>query len=242
MRPRRGELTVIAGRPGQGKSLLALTLAIRLGLPCLFFSADSSPATVVARAAAALTGKSVDVVESDPDAPDVAAATSSLNNIRWVFDPAPSVTDIDLELAAHVEMEGQPPQLIIVDNLVNCETEVDGEFYGLSDLLSTMHVLARDTDAAVIVLHHTTESKQEGAVGFPQGSSAVIGKVNRLPALILTVALHHNEFRVASVKNRHGRADPSGHEYVTLYADLPRMTLHDSRQSFAAAAGRQQWT
>jgi len=94
--------------------------------------------------------------------------------------------------------------------------------------MKELKYLARDTNAAVLVLHHT----QEGAAGYPcQPRSALQGKVAQIPAMVLTVGQMiqgaDTYLCIASVKNRYGKADQTGNNYVTLEFNPESMYLDD---------------
>ncbi len=238
---RRGQVHMIAGQPGSGKSLVALDYAINAGISCLYFSADSDAATVCARSAAMRLGVEMSEVEAwmdDDDDMRVEGALAALPNTRFVFDPSPTLDVIDGEIKAWIELYGSPPQALVVDNLINlvCET-TDNEWQGLRHLMAEMHAIARQTMSAVVVLHHTSEG--EGKATEPQMRKALMGKVAQLPELILTVALEPetSELRLCPVKNRSGKADASAREdsWVRLDADLSRMTLREKSHGHAVA-------
>ena len=54
---RYGEVSMIAGPPGAGKSTLALSLAVRAIVPTLYISADTHSHTMSLRLLALLTGR-----------------------------------------------------------------------------------------------------------------------------------------------------------------------------------------
>jgi RecA-family ATPase len=56
-------------------------------------------------------------------------------------------------------MWGRSPTLIVVDNLMDIAIDGHEEFAGMRAVMKELKYLARDTNAAVLVLHHT----QEGA-------------------------------------------------------------------------------
>jgi hypothetical protein len=70
-----------------------------------------------------------------------------------------------------------------------------------------------------------------------------MGKVAALPELVLSVALDSasNVYRVAVVKNRHGKADPNAEEYITLAAEASKMTLYNSSTELFRARTLSQW-
>ena len=91
-------------------------------------------------------------------------------------------------------------------------------------VMKELKYLARATNAAVVVLHHTSEAVQ----GVPcQPRSAIQGKVAQLPALICTLGTVGTSLGVASVKNRYGRADANGTSVLTWLAFNPEYMYID---------------
>jgi hypothetical protein len=70
-----------------------------------------------------------------------------------------------------------------------------------------------------------------------------MGKVSALPELVLSVALDGaaNVYRIAVVKNRHGKADPTAENFVTLSVDPAHMTLYNSSVELQRARTIRQW-
>lgn len=227
----RGQLVMLAGPPGAGKTVTAIVAAVRMRVPTLYISADSDEDTMAARTAAALTGHPVSVVMEtirnglfvDEYGPRVAELP-----IRFVFDPSePSIEDIAHALEAWVEIRSAPPALIVVDNLMNCRTDGDNEFAAMRQTCKDLHWLARKSQACVLVLHHTSEqNRDEIVVAPPRG--AIQGKVSQLPSLILTVANDNGEMTVGVVKHRFGRQDPQAKEPLRMIADFTRCQIDDA--------------
>lgn len=231
IRFRRGQVHMIAGQPGSGKSLLSLDYAVHAGVSCLYFSADSDEDTVFNRVGAMRMGMSVSSIEEMRETPAVGLLEeelSNLSNVRFVYDAQPTLDTITDEVDAWEEVYGQMPDLIVVDNLINvvCET-TDNEWQGLRHLMGAMHEIARDTGAAMLILHHTSEG--EGKPTDCQPRKALMGKVAQLPEVILTIALDpaENVFKVAGVKNRTGKADALARNPIELGVDLPKMHLFE---------------
>jgi hypothetical protein len=125
-------------------------------------------------------------------------------HIVWSFESSPTLQDIDEEVQAFEELWGCPPVAIFVDNLMDIATDGGEEFASMRAIMKELKYLARATNAAVIILHHTSEA----VLGTPcQPRSALQGKVAQLPALICTLGVVGTSMAVAPVKNRYGRAD-----------------------------------
>jgi predicted ATP-dependent serine protease len=208
---RRAEVSMIAGAPGVGKSTLALAIALKTKVPTLYVSADTNAHTMAMRLLSMITTKSQEDSERILNINPKWAAeqlTEHSSHIFWSFDSAPSLSDLDDEVSAFEELMGSSPHLIVVDNLIDIAMDGAEEWGGLRSALKELKFLARDTNASVLILHHTSEASN----GDPcPPRSALQGKVAQLPALICTVGQDSRGFlAVAPVKNRYGKADASG--------------------------------
>ena len=206
---RRAEVTVIAGTPGAGKSSIALHIAARLKQPTLYFSADTNAHTMAMRLASMISGKNQSDVEEklNNDIGWTKAILQKGSHIVWSFDSSPTLQDIDEEVQAFEELWGCAPTLIVLDNLMDVATDGGEEFASMRAIMKELKYLARATNAAIVVLHHTSEA----VPGNPcQPRSAIQGKVSQLPALICTLGTVGTSLGVAAVKNRYGRADAGG--------------------------------
>ena len=228
---RRGQMTMIAGQPNAGKSLIALWMAVQMKVPTLYISADTDAYTTALRAAAMVTGHQVSSVEEafmTGEGKDFyMEELASVTHLQFDFAPSPTLDEIDLAIRAYGEAYGEYPHMIIVDNAMNVVSMTGDEWSGLREIAKAMHHIARETDAAVLLLHHTSES--ENRPDLPPSRKAIQGKIAQLPEMILTVALlpYNGEFRIAAVKNRFAKHSAGGDHYVTLYADASRMTMYN---------------
>jgi len=233
IRFRRGQLTMIAGQPNAGKSLIALWMAVQMKVPTLYISADTDAYTTAIRAAAMVTGHQVSSVEeafaTGEGREFYASELASITHLQFDFAPSPTLDEVDLAIRAYGEAYGQYPHMIIVDNAMNVVSMHNDEWSGLREIAKAMHHIARETDAAVLLLHHTSEN--EGKPDIPPSRKAIQGKISQLPEMILTVALvsHTGEFRVAAVKNRFAKHSATGDNFVTLQADPSRMSIYSDR-------------
>jgi predicted ATP-dependent serine protease len=227
---RRAELSMIAGAPGAGKSSLALAIAVKLAVPTLYFSADTNSKTMAMRTLAMVNGITQSQAEYMLNAEKALAteALSVVSNIFWSFDSTPTLRDIDEEVSAFETQWGTSPTLIVVDNLMDIAMDGYEEFGGMRQAMKELKYLARNTNAAVLILHHT----QESVNGYPcKPRSAIQGKVSQVPAMVLTTAQEQvgddNYLAIAPVKNRYGKASKNGEHYVRLLFHPESMQIAD---------------
>lgn len=231
IRFRRGQLCMVAAAPNAGKSMFSLVYAIKAQVPTLFFSADTDVTTVMIRAAAHTSGHAQLTVETnlDSNARYYDKYFEKIDHIQWVFDSSPSLDDIELEVKAYQELNGVPPELIVVDNLMNVAAETDNEWAGLRAIMMELHDLARNTEACVMVLHHVSEASEYGDGTFPPPRRSIHGKVSQLPSLMLTLGYDPmgKQLRVAAVKNRFGPNSADGKVNVQLDANYAACQISD---------------
>ena len=230
IRFREGTATYVAGVPGAMKTGWTLYEVGRLNLPTLYFSADSEDFEMVERAAAMMTGDTMQQVRAQPE--KYAEHLESLN-IRMVFEDSPSYDDVVMEVAAYHEVFGAFPRIIVIDNMLNLQGQSEDEWSSHRDHAKVIHKLTRITRAAVFVLAHMGEDKVDPSAA-PQPRTKLQGKVSHLPKVILSLAFDGQVLKIAAVKNRFGPADASGHRYVQLWCDPARNQFFNSQAEFLA--------
>ena len=235
---RRAEVSVIAGTPGAGKSSIALHIAARLKQPTLYFSADTNAHTMAMRLLAMKAkisqAHAEHMLKTEPAKAE--KLLQEFSNLYWSFEPSPTLNDLDAEVSAFETMWGRSPTLIVVDNLMDIAVDGGEEFAAMRQVMKELKYLARDTNACVLVLHHT----KEGAQGYPcQPRSALQGMVSQVPAMVLTVGQMMQGpdayLCVAPVKNRYGKADFTGNTYISLSFDPASMYLEDVVRDYRQA-------
>lgn len=239
---RRGEVNVIAGQPGAGKSTLAMALAVRSQSPTLYVSADTHEHTMSMRLITMLTGATTDVVEQAMiDKEWAASVMEQADYFTWSFDSAPSPETIENEILAHIELNGVAPRLTVVDNLTDIAGGEGDEWAGMRGLMKDFKFLAREYDTAFMVLHHTGDEYLEPGTCPPRWR--LMGKVAQTPALILTVAQDDAGFLgVCPVKNRYGPSNPNGKEPSWLKYDPSRMLVEEWDEPYLPSTGVNQTT
>jgi len=219
----KGQLALIVGPPSAGKSLLAMNLMVRMGVPSLAFLLDIDQLSAAARFGAVLTGDKFSHVKAGIDS--YGDTLSSLKDVQVQFH-AQDMDDIRLQVAAYEQRYGLPPDLLVLDNLGNLTSAMDNEWALLKALCLELDLLAREEQCAVIACAHVTDLETSN----PAGRTKILGKISQYPRLILSVGFDpvSGEYKVAAVKNSSGPSDVSASHPVTMYADPSRMYLGET--------------
>jgi hypothetical protein len=225
---RRGHVVLIGGASNSGKSSLAMFISAESNVPALYFAADQDAWTTVTKFGAILSDRpSLDVAKDLAQDDTRYRELLSDSRVHFVFDSNPTLADIELEIDAFVEIWDAYPDFIFIDNLVNIQGR-SGEAGDDQFIVSECHGLARRTKSCVVLLVHVKEGDSKRNASWPPKKPDLLNQIQRLPDLIITVASDEstNEFRLAVVKTREGRADPSAKRPVTIWSDLAKCKFY----------------
>jgi len=221
---RRGQLALVCAGPGTGKSAFILAYALKSKVPTLYFSADSDPFTQLTRSLSILSGWSLEKSTRAVRDAELVGYGEELDDIpiRFNYKASPSLDILEESLQAYYALYEEYPWLVVVDNITNVRTEAgnsDDPFSGLEALMDYLHEMARETGACVIGLHHVTGPHNDGDKPIPL--SGIKGQIGRVPELIHTLhrvsdGFSSDSLNVSTVKNRGGKADPSGQDFASL--------------------------
>jgi len=226
---RRGELHMLAARPAQGKSAFALATALKMGVPTLYLCPDTTATTQFTRLMANHQQRPVwemeQLLKDDPErAQEIAREAHPL--LRWEFD-VETLDDVDQQCMAWQEVFGDPPALLILDNLIDITSGEADEWSSSRKTLRELKMLAKELSTAVLVLHHVGEGDNTKKDGAP-ASKDILGRDNRLAAVVMTMAVDAgNIAAIAVVKNRYGPSDPKAENPVSFYFDKPKMSFEE---------------
>lgn len=233
----RGQLVLVAAGPGTGKSAFTLTLAIESRVPCLYFSADSDAFVQLTRAISIKTGWTMERAANAVREDKLVDIVDKLTGIplRFNYSASPSIDDIERSMEAYEEVYGDYPALVVIDNITNVfGKSSNGEedpFSGLESLMEYLNTMARNTEACVVGLHHVTGEYNDADKPIPL--SGLKGQIGRVPAMVLTLHKRVGQIPgtdimcVSTVKNRGGRADPTGSEFARLEFTGSTMKISD---------------
>lgn len=234
VRPRHGEVIMVAGRSGTQKSGFALYWTAQMNLPTLYFSADMSAFTASSRLASMFTGDRTELVEEGMAAGGeyrqryIEALRES--QITFSFGSPLSWDKVDNELEAYVELHNAWPEVMVFDNLMDFEN-AESDYTVQMNVMSNVTDLSRATGSTVIILHHATDKSWDAKTDpwSPPSRQEIKGGLSEKPELSLSVALdpYSLEYRVACIKQRMGPSDPTASTFATLRC-LPDVTRFEA--------------
>jgi hypothetical protein len=226
----RGQVTLIVGPPGAGKSLLIQNLMVRMKVPALGFFLDTDQLTCAARFGAIVTGDRFHQVKQDID--EYTVALGGLGEMQAVFH-ADDVDDIRLQGEAYEQRYGVYPSLLVIDNLGNFTSGMGDEWALLKAMTWELDKLAKEWQAAVVAAHHTTDL----LTCEPAARDKILGKVTQYPRLVFSVGFDPDSglYKIAVVKNTSGPSDKSATNPVVMRGDPARMQLTEETWSPSGA-------
>lgn len=245
IRFRRASVSMLAGVPGSHKTRIALNAIMNMGVPTKAFSTDSDESTIESRILARATGTPTSVTEewlrTDPD--KCAQILQRYDFVDWDFRPDPSLDDIWLGLYAYHETEGQWPAQIVIDIASDVGHDVGDEWASLRDLMRQSKVLARETGAHLLLVHHCSDSTSTKKP-CPRRSD-IHGKVAAIPELIVTCGLDASGgLHAAPVKNRHAKASADAEIRIPMTLDAATSYVGDyvpQTPSYESWGGEEGW-
>jgi replicative DNA helicase len=233
----RGQVIMIAARSGVGKSQFAQYYVTRLAQMhagrTMYFSADQDRATVVNRMAAMLTGDSFNKVAErmrEDGGQEYLDAIADLNGrVGFSFEANPTVLDIHSELMAWwTAWGGTYPDVVVIDTLMKLVGDHESEWASGRDITKFLQMVARETNSAVIVLHHMNETGNLQNKVPPKRD--IHNKLDQVFDLILGLERDReaNELLVGPVKWRHGVEDPEGNLFSRFKVDFAHAQMYEN--------------
>jgi hypothetical protein len=221
---------MVAGPPGSMKTVMTLNAVKNMQVPTLYHSSDSDDFTMASRSLSMLTGTPTDETELWVMAQKSLAyeTLKDMDFVRWSFKSSPTLEHMWREAEAFRELKGEYPHLTVIDIMMDIDYEGAGE-QNYWALMAELKDMAREQETAILVVHHTSESAKAGS---PPPRSAIMGKANQLPTLIITLwgDAHAGTLDVATVKNRFGPQDAMAKKYFKMNASPAICLIEESEQ------------
>ena len=207
---RHGATSMLAGRPGTYKTVIALNLMYgwaKTGMEILYFCADSDEATVAKRVSSIATGDSADVVEKSFNTNNVGryeTALQPIDGVRFVYRQL-DMEGIANQVFTFEAVYGDFPDVIFVDNLIDFVPRPD-DWGGMLLLTKELKELARETKSHICILHHAKIDGDKDK-GTPPKEWEIQGKITQIPETVITVGSRMGIVTLDCVKNRNGPDD-----------------------------------
>lgn len=242
---RRSSVSMIFGIAGSHKTRVVLNALANMQVPTLVFSTDSDMDTVSSRLLAlsqrAPTATTEDWLRQDPV--KASRLLERFDFLSWDFSPNPTLDEVWLSVYAYAEREGRWPEQIVVDIASDIGHDTGDEWGSLRDLLRQAKVMARETGAHVLLVHHASES-QNTKKPCPRRSD-MHGKVAAIPVLIVSVGMDdRGDLWAACVKNRFGHAKADASECFRMALDASQSYVGDwisQPQGMSWGRGEEGW-
>lgn len=229
-----GQLLVVAGGAGGGKSLFATNFAYRSPDPILYIVQEDAASIRARMSGLALSRAARDLRPEDADY--WAERLDDADKGTTIFaEGAHTPEMIEANIVAFTEYATEPPRLIILDNLR--DTQVEGsnsqqnDFYAV--LLPALKQMAWKYDVAFMLLHHVQKSdggsKDYGDGLTPLTMMSLLFGGERDAAHVWGVygyKGHPAKLYLQILKQRDGQADPSGYDRVVFDWDQDRGIIY----------------
>jgi replicative DNA helicase len=174
-----GELTIIAARPGVGKTVMLINLAYefaRLGTKAVVFSLEMRDRALVARMLAAKTGinsrafRTGGYLNHDREA-DLVVAADEMDELPLWVDERPRQTPAAMRMAAtRMHMQGQLGAIFIdyLGLVRPSEVKREDRAQALSQITADVREMAKALKVPVIAAHQLSRKAEDRAEGNPQ--------------------------------------------------------------------------
>lgn len=229
--PQRGNLLVVMGSPGVGKSLFALNWCLGISQPSLLISLDTDMATQATRAATILSGAPFTSITARPEA--WAQYLDRKNLLCRMYDLSMTPRDLQDIVEAEKEYWGIAPGLVVVDNVSNVVRESGYEAYRTTFI--GLQKVARIKGCAVVALHHVKRDSSTGPLSLHSGQYSGEQEAE----VVLGLWRTPQGLAVGTLKNRNGPSDPSGAFFHTLslnHQNLRLEVIHEGNPVLAWGA------
>lgn len=178
----RGEVTVVCGRPGHGKTMLGVAAikagAINAGFSAFVFSLEMSRKLLFQRLLAATPAHGVDLSKLKKKLPldardwtEIERAHEKINEAKlWIDDSSYQTTStIRTTLRRHIQQHGTL-DVVVIDYLGLLESvgKVDTRALEIQKMTRDLKVLAGELDVAIVLLHQLNRKNTERADRRPQ--------------------------------------------------------------------------
>jgi hypothetical protein len=222
--PVPGNLILIAGAPGAGKSIFTLAWLLGIDRPTRLVSLDTDPLTQASRLVANLTGRTTSEVLSRKG--EWAAWLEQRPGSLLLTDRPPTPPQIGEILEADTMAWGEAPAYIAIDDVEKMRLGARG-FTEWVGAYVEMHQQAKRHGSVVLGIHHMRAGDSRDYTLPPRRSDLQYAP-DYEPEIVLGIwRPRPTLMRVSILKNRMGEDNPNGHLYCELRVDMSRCYIED---------------
>lgn len=230
---RQGDAVTVLGAPGSNKSNLLLNWCLRTGVPTIYGSFDTPITDMTARSLAILSGDSIDEVFAGMGKgryakyADECLTTWFTDDERCLEPDREGLTGLDDLAMAMEEFLGEPPKIIVLDNVSDTAPEV--HHVALQQAFKQARNVAARLNCTVFALHHVRRG-EEGEDKDPSTKPITltdgVGAGERDASVVLGLWKprygHGEVIRIAQLKSKRKAANPAG----GLFRDFELVQSH----------------
>ena len=166
-----GQMVTVAGRPGSGKSTIALdfarSAAVKHKKPTAIFSLEMGKIEIMMRLFSAEAGVALQSMRSghmsDQDWTRLARRSSELAEAPLYIDDSPNLTMMEIRAKARRLKQRQDLQLIVIDylQLMTSGKRVESRQQEVSEFSRAVKLLAKELEVPVVVLSQLNRSSEQ---------------------------------------------------------------------------------
>lgn len=244
-----GKLTILAGRPGMGKSALAMNIAREASLkenPALIVSLEMLNEDIMVRIFASITKiESRQIMRGylrATDWPNLVSAASDVAGTPLYFDDAPIITPLELKMRVRRAVKEYGIKLLVVDYLQLMKSAVKGERreQEVSEASRTLRFIAREDGISVIGVAQLNRELERRPDKRPQLSdlreSGAIEQDADLVIFLYRDEVYNKEednperglAEINVAKNRHGAVGTAKVVFSDKYQQFSNLVKHYS--------------
>ena len=164
-----GEMAIIAARPGNGKSALALqwlSHAAKLGHNALLLSAEMSATEVGKRIIMHATDLPQDLWVEQGEQIAKALEQEEGRGQLWIEDVCQSIDDIDRLVDTHADLNNV--SIIAIDYMQLISSSKDGRYEAVTEVSQRVKAAAKRNDLAILALCQMGRQSEHGETWDPQ--------------------------------------------------------------------------
>lgn len=225
-----GQLVVIAGRPGSGKTSFALNLCTNLcshHVPCVFFSWEMSEEELVSKAISAYSNVPLTAIRkaktlTKKDLEMIGTGASIINDFPLYIDD--SVTTTIAYISARVKMlkRQKNVQVVVVDYIQLVSSKHRERIRDIDEMTRGLKLLAKSEKVTIFALSQMNRDIERGMDRPPRLSDLRdSGSIEQDADIVMFVHPKQKVSEIHVAKHRHG---PVGVCRMNFYGDCSKFT------------------